>query len=333
MFCTFTMKMQNIRIKIFFWLSIILFAAGCRKDLPTDKESAICYSCLPGNWQLVDGVKIMGNDTAQKFENGLIIEYRDRKRDPYTKNGHLFLNIQGDTFSYDELVAGEDYWNNDTLRYTANWKWLSSSYSKSLLKIRMRFWGGDMVEVFKVIKLTGSELEVEVRQAMGAWSMYMRVRFIRTGNPLPENQVIEKTVPQYPSEILGTWVMTEFLQKTNDSVFFKYTGDTLTSQTYQSHYSHYGPPTWTKEVYKTPYHLAMVLEDFGILTTSYEKDHVAEASSGYWYWTDDLSLHKKIYVEPMLAKLFTDYDLTKLDQDSLIIQYQNNWYYKFVRKK
>ena len=332
MFGTFASLMENIRIKIFFCFSFILLAIGCQKEPPADNGSAICYSCLPGNWELVDGVKIMGTDTVQKFEKGLIIQYRYGSRDVPTKFGHLFINIQSDSFSYDELVAGEDYWNNDTIKYTDSWKWLSSAYSKSLLKIRIRFWGGDMAEVFKVIKLTSKELEVEVRHGIG-WPTYMRVHFTRTGNPLPDVQVIEKPVQQYPSEIMGTWVMSEFLQKTNDSVFFKYSSDTLTSQTYQSHYSHFGPPTWTKEVYKSPYHLTLVLDDSGILTTTYERDNVPGGSVGYWYWADDLSLHKKIYVEPMLAGLYTDYDLIKLDQDSLVIQFQNFWYYKFIRKK
>jgi hypothetical protein len=269
---------------------------------------------------------------VQKFENGRIIQYRYGSRDVTTKSGHLFINILNDSFLYDELVVGEDYWSNDTLRYKGNWKWLSSSYTKSLLKIRIRFWGSDMAEVFKVIKLTGRELEVEFRHGIG-WSTYMRVRFTRTGNPLTDSPDTEKLVQQYPSEIKGTWVMAEFLQKTNDSVFLKYSGDTLTLQTYQSHYSHFGPPTWTKEVYKSPYHLTLVLDDSGILTTTYERDHVPGGSVGYWYWTDDLSLHKKIYVEPMLEGLYTDYDLIKLDGDSLVIQYQNSWYYKFIRKK
>ena len=324
--------MQNIRFILSLCLLIGFFATGCRKDLPKSNESAICYSCLPGNWELVDGVKLMGTDTVQKFEKGLIIQYSYGVRDLYTRNGHLLLNIQSDSYSYDELVAGEDYWNNDTLRYTDKWQWLNSGFTKSLLKIRIRFWGGDMSFVFKVIKLTNNELEIEVRQGIG-WHNYMRVRFARPGNPLPDKDETEKPVKQYPLEIIGTWELAEFMQKTNDSVFYKFYDDTLTSQTYQSHYSHFGPPTWTKEVYKTGYHLTLVLDDAGILTTTYRKDNLPGGSVGYWYWTDDLLLHKKIYVEPMLAMLYTDYDLIRLDQDSLVIQYQNSWYYKFTRKR
>ena len=87
------------------------------------------------------------------------------------------------------------------------------------------------------------------------------------------------------------------------------------------------------------YGLTIKLEDFGVFNGVAWENGVSRNIVGYWYWTDEQNPHTKIYIEPTVAGILTDYDLKVLDNNTMSLQhkFQNDAtnqgiFYKFKRQ-
>jgi len=306
-----------------------LVSDGCRKD-PIDPEgSTICSVCLPGNWELVRGVKLIGSDTIELFESNKVFSYRYGVRESYVTEDRRILKIGVDTFHYEVSSYQPEPWK-DTTGAAHNWKWLDSEWSKTFLNMRLRFNSADDCEVFRILRLDATDLEIEYHRGWGLTAT-MYCHFRRTADSPVPAVIAEPRVRQLPSSLPGAWKLEFYLQQYNDSIYTTVNNDTLTYQYYQFHYSHYTPGYYTKEIMKSHYRLNLTLGSDGACSLIAADDSLSRTTVGYWYWTDNLSPHRKLYVEPMVASIITDYGFSQASQDEFELKYQDYIRYRFRR--
>lgn len=310
-------------------IGFIFSIFSCNKDNPSfedqhNEDEFICSDCLKGEWELIEGLKMIGNDTLQVFENNQINDFWYGVREPYKYNSHLFLTINDNNFYYDEFIAEYINGEDNILTYNDNFKWLNTYVSKTHLKIRMRFNFNNDVDIFKIKKVTDSDLELEHIQGWyGNFAFYMSYKFKRKDTTQIINQNHEPMIGQTPNNITGLWKLDDFLERDNDSVFARFINDTLIYQYYEYTYL---PPHYTKVIYKTAYNLSVKLEDYGVFNGIEWNNGVYRNIVGYWFWTDEPNPHAKIYIEPTISNFITDYDLIQLDDNTMSLQLK---YHKF----
>lgn len=312
-------------MRYLFIITSILILMSCRKENQNPEENqnvdtlSICSECLFGKWELVKGIKIIENDTNEVFENNQTIAFRYGVREPDKYNSHLFINVDSNNFLYDELI--EKYVNGDDyiVKYTDSWQWLNTTFSKTHLKMHLRFVSAEP-HIFRIIKLTNNELEIEYHQAWYV-NCYMLYKFKKSDDSPINNQNKERLIRQQPSNLVGLWKLEEFLNETNDSVFTKYSNDTLI---YQFIFYNHNVPNLL--IYKYPYSLTLKLDNFGVLSATENTNSKIRNIIGYWYWIDNLNPHIKIYIEPTIEGFLVNYDLVKLDDDILILKWGTSSY-------
>ncbi len=306
---------------------VIILLAGCKPDLPVE-DTSFCPGCLQGNWELVSCVKLNENDTVEKFEKGRIYYYSKGVKEPYDKSASLVLKFNNESFTYLEVVNDSDLWQSDTLTFTENWVWLNAGFSKTFLKIQLRWGSLAFRDVARVVKLTAQALELEYKLQYGI-SVSMHLTFKRAADSPVNTALAEEPVRQLPGEIAGTWKLHSFFRKTNDSVFTVYSGDTVTNQEYQTYYSHYGPPIVRKEIQKHFYRQTIELAESGITTGKLAKDSTTINISNYWYWVDEQSPHRRINLNPFVTGTYSnDYtDVVRFSGDTLVLRYLTTDYF------
>jgi hypothetical protein len=75
-----------------------------------------------------------------------------------------------------------------------------------------------------------------------------------------------------------------------------------------------------RDTNKSKYNLEIYIEDSGIFRST-EFFHEKEYSCyGYWYWTDDINPHKRIFIQPaMISLMIIDFDLILVNENNLIL--------------
>jgi hypothetical protein len=293
-----------------------------------DNASPYCSDCLLGKWELVQGVKLICNDTILRFDKGQVTSFWNGIREPDKIESHLILDFQNDNFTYDEQYGKDINGQDQIFKYTESWAWINTTESKTHLKLRLRwFFPDDEIGVLKIIELSDNKLILEHSSSWMGCNSYLLYQFKKA----PDSPIIKKNndqiISQLPLNILGKWSLVQFAIQSNDSVFTKYSNDTLVVQNYQYHYSHWTPGYYTKEISKTPYKLDISISKSGNLSSTTKYNDRTIDDFGYWYWIDNSATHENIYIDPSGCIGF-NYKINRLDKDSLFIQ--NDFYKDFL---
>lgn len=328
-------------MKYIFILSIFLIAVSCHKEQSIDNASPYCSDCLLGKWELVYGVKLICNDTIMRFDKGQATSFRYGVREPYKIDSHLFLDFQNDNFTYDEQYGKDINEQDEIFKYTESWQWINTTESKTHLKLRLR-WDNpnqeDGIGVVKIIELSENELILEHSFSWVGCNSYLLYHFKRAADSPISKKNNDQIINQLPLNIIGKWSLVQYAIQSNDSVFTKYSNDTLTFQRYESHYSHWSPSYYTKEILKTPYKLDISISKSGNLSSTTINNDKTIEDFGYWYWMDNNEPHTNIHIDPSGCLGF-NYKINKLDADSLFLRndfdmdFLNPTIYKFRRIK
>jgi hypothetical protein len=310
---------------------ISLLLTSCHKEPVPDPGHYILSGCLPGTWEQVYGVKIIEGDTLELFENGNRYTFWYGVRESDVSTEKRTLTIGNETFRYDRDPVGNTGIPGDSTGYDLKWHWVDSYWSKSLVHMPIWFNSTDEAVVYRVLQLDSGNYEFEYRRGWGGVD-YFRCRFRRAaGSPAPDLKPA-KQVQQLPAHIAGNWKLSTCNLPTNDSVFVRIENDTLIHQFYEFHYSHFTPGYYTKEIDKSHFTLSLSLDSTGFCDINADQERTTWRTVGYWYWTDDLTPHRKIYIEPTVSPIITDYELTMPDDNTLNLQYGNLIYYTFKRQ-
>jgi len=105
-------------------------------------------------------------------------------REPCISEDHRILKIGVDTFLYQLTSYQPEPWK-DTTGAAHRWKWLDSEWSKTFRNMRLRFNSANDCEVFRILRLDATDLEIEYYRGWGiAETMYCHFR--RTADsPVP----------------------------------------------------------------------------------------------------------------------------------------------------
>ena len=97
-------------------------------------------------------------------------------REPCISEDHRILKIGVDTFLYQLTSYQPEPWK-DTTGAAHRWKWLDSEWSKTFRNMRLRFNSANDCEVFRILRLDATDLEIEYYRGWGiAETMYCHFR-------------------------------------------------------------------------------------------------------------------------------------------------------------
>ncbi len=322
--------------KIVYYLVVItFFLTNCKKELE-NSDKIWSSQWIVGEWKLVEGIRMNNNDTMHLNTNERIWDFTiNNNREEWSYSDSIIISFTDNgVFNYKEYT--DDPLQDPLIEYSDRWEWISTNRKFTHLQFKLRFNPAHTLSPQKLKSFNDTTLIIESK--FNSFYLLYKFRKVKQFQTYLFDESRELTKDVLPLTILGEWHLTEFHFYNSDSVFTNYSNDTLIRQSYQ-YYSggHWFPGYTAKEIDIVPYKLDMTISqlgEFNILETYTDKTY---SKIGYWSWVDKLEPHKQINFSPAMF-LKWNYEITKLDKDSLIIQessssiYNDGIVFRFKRK-
>ncbi|NJK95576.1 MAG: hypothetical protein HC905_12330 [Bacteroidales bacterium] len=207
----------------------LLLLISCNKhdnELDTQK-------CINGDWNCISGVEIINSDTVEFFQHGIKYYYWYGQKD-YSNTGYINLLLDNNgQYHFLENILGNQMDTTmvgNIFNYTLDWRLLNTTKSNTHINLRIYFLTDQIFSsVFKIEELSDKRLIIVSDEDY----YYMKYEFERADNGCIDNKFSQQ-IDQNPQNIIGNWLLKEYLYSTSDSVFTKYINDTLYVQYYES---------------------------------------------------------------------------------------------------
>jgi hypothetical protein len=312
--------MRNL---LLFIILVFVIFLSCKKEEGIVQNHEFWSSqWIIGEWKLKEGFRIIGNDTINYYKDDNMWRYDNLShlRESYIYKDTLIINFFSDnSFTYHE--GGDPSQGLSNYTVSNKWSWISTNKPYTHIKCEIDFNPQPEPDIFRVISINDTILNLEYKEQEFylSYKFYKTKHFQTTISDDSQNRFDEVL----PKNIIGKWKLESFLNKESDDFIDTYSNDTLTSK--YIYVDYYGNPI--KMTIKSKYSLEISIADSGIYCPTEYFQNENRNWNGYWYWTDDINPHKKVFIQPtMLVLWIIDYDLIQLDNDYIILQkkYDNN---------
>lgn len=286
-------------------LTLITLSISCKKDETISAYKPFKSNWILGKWSLTKGVQLseLGGDTVFIVENNIKSLYYFGG---YINKSKFIVDISFlDNGGY--IYNEENEFESGTIN--SNWKWLNSSQNKTHLEFSIAFNGdftNSIARAYKIIELSENKLIIEDIRGYFRFE-YKRVSSINNEGDFEQIKLIS------PQLIIGNWKLKTYQESITNYCEIWFQNDTLYEQ-----YNYEQQPSFG--IYSN---YISIKENGDYLATS-ESNGVTYKFPEYWFWTDSNEPHKMIMINPLLSVGVHDWEITTLNNNTLVIEYHNS---------